>query len=222
MVRSRFGSCESQVQLHALNQRARQKDNSDLLRKVELRRRLCQEVKRANIFLAGAGFGQMFRHAWREKAGYTLALDTNRRKMDELCFHFPDVDGRVADFNTFTDWPAKRPFQVVDFDAFGDLYPGILHFFANAPWQTPLYVVVGDAGPLAFKRMGHITSQLRRRRTGTCYWGPRDLDTYMERLVWPWWEKIAKRHGLDITCRAWLGNREKTLAYYALKFNTPH
>ncbi len=222
MARSRFGSCESQVQLRTLNCRTGQKDNSDLLRKVELRRRLCKDVKRANVFLAGAGFGQMFRHAWRGKADYTLALDTNKRKIDELRFHFPSVDGRVADCNTFTDWPTGKRFQIADFDAFGDLYPGILRFFAEAPWRTPLYLAVGDGAPLAFKRMGHVPCQLRRTKAGTRYWGSRDLDSYMERLVWPWWEKIAKKHGLDIMSRAWLGNREKTLAYYALKIDSTH
>lgn len=219
MARSRFGSCESQVQLCALNRRPQQKDNSDLLRKVELRRRICGEVKWANVFLAGSGFGQMFRHAWRDKARYTLALDTNSRKVDELRFHFPNVDARLADFSTFTDWPSGRRFQIGDFDTFGELYPGISHFFAKAPWRTPFYVVVGDSGPLAFKRMGHVPHQLRRGKSRTCFLGARDLDSYMERLVWPWWERIAATHGLDIVCRAWLANKEKTVAYYALKLD---
>ncbi|MCF6286942.1 MAG: hypothetical protein L3K26_17400, partial [Candidatus Hydrogenedentes bacterium] len=128
MARSRFGPGESQVQLCALNRRAGQKDNSDLFRKAELRRRICGDVENASIFLAGSGFGQMFRHAWRDKARYTLALDTNKRKVEELRFQFPNVDARVANFSTFTDWPFRRRFQIADFDAFGNLYPGIAHF----------------------------------------------------------------------------------------------
>ena len=220
MARSRFGPCESQVQLRSLNKRAQQKDNSDLLRKVELRRRLCAEVKHANLFLAGSGFGQMYRHAWRDKARYTLALDTNGSKVEDFRSHFPNVDAQIGDFNTFSTWPTRRRFQIADFDAFGELYPGISHFFANAPWRTPLYVVAGDSGPLSFKRMGHVPSQLRGGAFRTRYMGTRDLDSYMDRLVWPWWEKLAMVNNLNIERKAWLGNKEKTVAYYGLKLDT--
>ncbi len=98
MGRARSGFEKSKMQLCTLNAKASQKDNSDLLRKAELRRWFCKDVKRANIFLAGAGFGEMFKHAWRQKAEYTLALDTNARKIEDWRFHFPEIDARTADF----------------------------------------------------------------------------------------------------------------------------
>jgi hypothetical protein len=159
------------VQLRVLNVKAGQKDNSDLFRKAELRRWFCQDVKRADIFLAGAGFGEMFRHAWWAKASYTLALDTNVRKVEDLRFHFPEMDARIADFQTFREWPERRCFRIADFDAFGELYPGILHFLDDAPWNVPLDIIVGDSKVLAFKRNGHVSPPTDARPKGDLFHG---------------------------------------------------
>ncbi|HOZ49183.1 MAG TPA: hypothetical protein PK468_21445 [Candidatus Hydrogenedentes bacterium] len=205
------------MQLRALNARAGQKDNSDLLRKAELRRCFCRDVKRANIFLAGAGFGEMFRHAWCQKARYTLALDTNARKVADFRFHFPGADVRVADFQTFQEWPQRHRFQIADFDAFGDLYPGMLHFLDDAPWEDPLDIIVGDSKVLAFKRSGHVSPQLAHARKRTSFMGARHLDSYMERFVWPWWKRVAMKRGFEIARKCYRSNKEKTVAYYALR-----
>jgi hypothetical protein len=219
MGRTGAGCAESRVQLRALNARGRQKDNSDLLRKAELRRWFCEDVKRADIFLAGAGLGEMFKHAWRHKARYTLALDTNAQKIADWRFHFPEADARVADFQSFQDWPDQHRFQIADFDAFGDLYPGMLYFLDNAPWEDPLDIIVGDSKVLAFKRSGHISPQLMYGRKKSCFMGARRLDSYMERFVWPWWKRITAKRGLGITRKCCVSNREKTVAYYALRIN---
>lgn len=197
-----------------MNGRGGRKDESDLFRKVELRRRIGKDVGHADIFLAGAGFGQMYRQVWRAKARYALALDTNPHKIEELKFQYPSLDVRVGDFGTFTDWPRGRRFEIADFDASGNLYPGIAHFFDNAPWRLPFYAVVGDGGPLAFSRNGHLPAAVHRAAP---YAGPRDMEAYMERMVWPWWWRQVKRRGLEVLKCAWIANSENTVVYYALK-----
>ena len=217
MGRSRLGCYRSKVQLHALNKRSRQRDNSNLYRKVELRRRLCHGLHGAPTYLAGCGLGQMYRHVWRDLVGYTPGLDTNLTKVAEFRAHFPQVDARVADFRRFEGWTAQYRFQVADFDAFGNQYPGIRHFLASNRWASPLYLVVADPGVLAFKLAGYVSPDLRRWPDMHRYLGPRDLDTYLRRFVWPWWVKTAARHGIGIGRSISIGNKEKTVVYYGLE-----
>jgi hypothetical protein len=205
------------MQLRSVDSRIRQKDNSDVVRKAQLRHYFCRDVKRADIFLAGAGYGEMFKQVWRQQEKYVLAVDTNEWKINQLRFHFPNIDARVGDFRDFEDWPRRVGFRIADFDAFGDQYPGMRHFMESAPWHTPLDIIVGDSSVLAFKRSGHLPAQIVRGRLKGCFMGARDLDSYMDRFVWPWWAERAKEYALQVVHKASTSNREKTVFYYAIR-----
>ncbi len=47
--------------------------------------------------------------------------------------------------------------------------------------------------------------------------GARHLDSYMERFVWPWWKRVAMKRGFEIARKCYRSNKEKTVAYYALR-----
>jgi len=211
---------DSTVQLRTLNRRPGQKDNSEWLRKVKIRAHIARDLQRSNVYLAGCGFGQMFRNVWREKAQYTLALDTNPVKVREFKHHFSHVDVRCADIGTFVDWPRGIKFQIADFDAFGNPYPAMRAFFQNQIWADPVVIVVCDASLLSFKRGGRLPSDLWQRGHEGQYRGLRDAGTYMEFFVWPWWRRLARRHGLAIDERVTAFNRGKTVAYYGIRFSS--
>lgn len=210
---------DSPVQLRTLNRRREQKDNSDLIRKVVIRSHLSKEVRRANVFLAGCGFGLMFKNVWREKARYTLAIDTSAPKISDFMHHFPKIDARCADAIAFADWPEGVIFQIADFDAFGDPYPMIRTFFAGKKWTAPLVVIVGDARVLHFRRTGVVSPELwNTSRKGT-YRGLRNADTYMNKLVWPWWSRLSRKNHLTIKERMITFNRGRSVVYYGLQLD---
>lgn len=189
-----------------------------MVRKVAIRSQISRETHRANIYLAGCGFGLMFRNVWREKAQYTLALDTCAAKVKDFAYHFPAADIRCADATKFSEWPPGILFQIADFDTFGDPYPLVRAFFQAGNWMTPLIVVVGDSKLLHFKRAGIVPPELWKRSRRGIYRGLRDAETYVDRLVWPWWARLALKNQLTIKERSVAFNRGKTVAYYGLHF----
>ncbi len=160
----------------------------------------------------------MFRNVWRGKARYTLALDINAAKVRDFRHHFPRVDVRCADIGTFSDWPRGVKYQVADFDAFGNLYPAMRAFLQGQMWTAPLVVIVGDASLLRFKREGRLPLELWKEDRKGLYRGPRHAATYVEYFVWPWWRRLARRHGLVMDERMVAFNKGKTVAYYGIRF----
>jgi len=139
-----------------------QKDNSELFKKVLLRSRFAADVNNVDIYLPACGRGLMFRHVWKRKADYVLALDTSKEKIKDFKYHFPGVDARVADINTFKDWPKHAGFRIADFDVYGSPYRAIIHFLDNAIWKTPLYIFVTDGLPLWLARGGLLPVRVKQ------------------------------------------------------------
>ena len=193
------------------------RDNSEILKKIALRKLLSEDHKDANIYLAACGRGRMFSAVWQEKASYVLALDLDAGKVNHLRYHYPFVDARVADINIFQEWPSEAQFSIADFDVYGNPYRAIEHFFSSRRWSTPLLIVVTDGVPLWLARGGFLPKQFRQEQRACRLLDPRLRKTYFGTVVWPWWDDVAATYDLLINQRVLIWKKGKTVAYYAIR-----
>ena len=194
-------------------------DNRGFYTKIVLRRRFTEAIERVPVYLPACGCGVMFEQVWRAKATYVLALDMLQEKISHLRFHHPDVDARVADINSFCDWPVNVRFAIADFDVYGSPYRGIKNFLDSRAWSSPLYVTVTDGLPCWLGRGGLLPRELVREGHAVRVKDTAARRKYFDAIVWPWWEGAARANGLAVHEHVVLWKKGKRVAYYALRLS---
>lgn len=193
--------------------------NGEIIKKIWLRRFFANSTLGANIYLAGCGRGSMLKSVWLEKSAYILAIDRDPASVSFLKYHFPEIDVREADFNSFHDWPKNIRFQIADFDPYGNPYDAIENFFRHQSFKYPFLAFVTDGMPLCLTRSGILPKQFRSDSLGCRLLEPRIRDIYFESLVWPWWHEIAAQYGSRVKSTALFWKKGKMVAYYAVQLD---
>lgn len=209
--------------MHQTNtQRGRilRKDNKGFFHKITLRRQFTNAATGINLYLPACGCGVMFEQVWQDKANYVLALDMAKEKVGHFRYRHPTVDVRVADINTFSDWPENVKFSIADFDVYGSPYKAISNFLHARVWATPLYIIVTDGIPLWLGRSGFLPAELTGEKKSVRVLGLEARNNYFEAIIWPWWTDLAARLNLSLKEYVVLWKKGKCVVYYALKLTS--